>query len=167
MHSTGTPPDAAKTHCVRLPAEAERVWYLLVRWLEEHGIVGSDGHSDGELSVTRIHLGRDDLEIMLRAHGEFDLAARVGTVTDEDLERIGRLGAYYAWSEDVIALDDRGMGGTRACALAAIDVIECSGRELRWSRANEPSSEPDPVERLRDREIRARGARLRKADSED
>jgi len=38
------------------------------------------------------------------AHGEDDLAERVASITDDELTRIGRLGAYYAFSEDALAL---------------------------------------------------------------
>jgi len=41
---------------------------------------------------------------MLPEHGEEKLAERVLTVTDAELERIGELGGYYAWSEDAFEL---------------------------------------------------------------
>lgn len=66
---------------------------------------------------------------MLRQDGEHDLADRAASLTDEELRRIGTLGAFYAWSEDAFALGC-GMGGTRALALASIDVLERNGRDL-------------------------------------
>ena len=70
---------------------------------------------------------------MLRKHGEDDLAERALSLSDDELARIGTLGAYYAFSEDAMALGGS-MGGTRALSLAAIDVLENTGRDLRWSR---------------------------------
>ena len=70
---------------------------------------------------------------MLRQHGEDDLAERALALSDDELARIGTLGAYYAFSEDAMALGGS-MGGTRALSLATIDVLENTGRGLRWSR---------------------------------
>ncbi len=72
---------------------------------------------------------------MLRSHGEGDLAERAASLTDDELERIGRLGAYYAFSEHAMSLGGS-MGGTRALSLATIDVLEQSGRDLRLSRTD-------------------------------
>lgn len=74
---------------------------------------------------------------MLRSHSEDELVERALSATDDELARIGRLGGYYAFSEDAMAL-----GGTRALALAATDVLERTGRELRWSRT-ERERDPD------------------------
>ena len=63
---------------------------------------------------------------MLRQHGEDDLAERALSLSDDELARIGTLGAYYAFSEDAMALGG-GMGGTRAVSLATIDVLEDTG----------------------------------------
>ena len=73
---------------------------------------------------------RDTLARMLRSHGEDDLADRAASLTDDELTRIGRLGAYYAFSEDAMALGGS-MGGTRALSLATIDVLEDTWRDLR------------------------------------
>ena len=106
-----------------------------------------------------IRVKRDTLAVMLRSHGEDELAERVGTLTEDEMARIGRLGAYYAWSEDALALDGRGsMGGARALSFATIDVIEGTGRDPRHSRAWNSSEGPDPIERNRDRELRLRAA---------
>ena len=77
-----------------------------------------------------IRVERGTLADMLRSHGEDDLAARASSITDDELTRIGTLGAYYAWSEDALALGG-GMGGARALSLATIDVLERTGRDLR------------------------------------
>ena len=70
---------------------------------------------------------------MLRSHGEDDLAERALLLTDGELKRIGELGAHYAFSKQAEALGGS-MGGTRALSLATIDVLENTGRDLRWSR---------------------------------
>jgi hypothetical protein len=80
-----------------------------------------------------IHATREHLANMLPQHGEDELAERVLTITDAELERIGELGAYYAWSEEAFELG-LGMGGTRALCLATIDVLEGNIRELRQTR---------------------------------
>ena len=99
---------------------------------------------------------------MLRKHGEDDLAGRALSISDDELARIGTLAAYYAFSEDAMALGGS-MGGTRALSLATIDVLEHTGRDLRVSRTEwerEGSSfdrfaEDDVV---RDRELRRHAA---------
>ena len=68
--------------------------------------------------------------------GEEDLAESVSTITDAELERIGELGAYYAWSEEAFELLGGSMGGTRALCLATIDVLEGNMRELRQTRTS-------------------------------
>jgi hypothetical protein len=77
-----------------------------------------------------IRATREHLANMLPQHGEEDLAERVLTITDAELERIGELAAYYAWSVEAFELG-LGMGGTRALCLATIDVLEGNMRELR------------------------------------
>lgn len=97
---------------------------------------------------------------MLRKHGEDDLAQCAESFTDDEMARIGTLGAYYAWSEDAFALDS-GMGGTRALALATIDVIEGNHRDLHLHHTQIEiehfglSREPDERERETDRSLRA------------
>jgi hypothetical protein len=95
---------------------------------------------------------------MLRQHGEDELAERALSSSDDELARIGTLGAYYAFSEDAMALGGS-MGGARALSLATIDVLENTGRDLRLSRTEreceglsfEGWAEVDVV---RDRELR-------------
>jgi hypothetical protein len=105
-----------------------------------------------------IDVSREVLADMLRQHGEDALAERALSLSDDELARIGTLGAYYAWSEDALALGG-GMGGARALSLATIDVLEDTGRDLRWSRT-EWEREESPVDRFaeddaaRDRELR-------------
>jgi hypothetical protein len=109
-----------------------------------------------------IEVRREVLAGMLRQHGEEDLAERALSVSDDELARIGTLGAYYAWSDDAIALGGS-MGGTRALSLASIDVLEDTGRDLRLSRT-EPDVEGSSVDRyaesdrVMDRELRHHAA---------
>lgn len=94
---------------------------------------------------------------MLREYGEDDLAERALSLSDDELARIGTLGGYYAFSEDAMALGGS-MGGARALSLAAIDVLENTGRDLRCSRTRweleggRPDRFSDDV--VRDQELR-------------
>lgn len=105
---------------------------------------------------------------MLRQHGEDNLARRTSSFTDDEMARIGTLGAYYAWSEDAFALGS-GMGGTRALALATIDVIEGGRRDLRLHHGQVEveqfglSPEPDAREREIDRLLRAHATERQRA----
>jgi hypothetical protein len=114
--------------------------------------------------MAQIRVRRDTLADMLRSHGEDDLAERAASLTDDELTRIRTLGAYYAWSEDALALDGRGsMGGARALSLASIDVLEGTGRDLTSHRTDAElewgwSEQPLESERVRDRELRLRAA---------
>jgi hypothetical protein len=109
-----------------------------------------------------IEVSREVLAGMLRQHGEDDLAERALSVSDDELARIGTLGAYYAWSDDAIELGGS-MGGTRALSLASIDVLEGTGRDLRLSRTEDerPGSSSDRFaesDRMMDRELRRHAA---------
>ena len=84
--------------------------------------------------MAKLGVSREVLAGMLRQHGEDELAERALSLSDDELARIGTLGAYYAFSEDAMALGGS-MGGTRALSLAAIDVLENTERDLRWSRS--------------------------------
>lgn len=100
-----------------------------------------------------IEVERVVLAGMLREHDENGLADRALSVSDDELARIGTLGGYYAFSEDAMVLGGS-MGGTRALALAAIDVLEGSGRSLRRHHSQGEiawgmSEEPDADERVR------------------
>jgi hypothetical protein len=56
------------------------------------------------------------------------------TTTNEELDRIGILGAHYAFS--AVAMEHGGsMGGARALSLAALDVLERTDRDLRRTRS--------------------------------
>ena len=110
----------------------------------------------------QIQIRRDTLAGMLRSHGEDDLAVRALALTDDELTRIGTLGAYYAWSEEAIALGGS-MGGARALSLATIDVIEGTQRDLRWHHTKAEiefgfSERPDADERAADRALRVHAA---------
>lgn len=105
-----------------------------------------------------LRVSRETLAGMLREHGEDDLAELALFLSDDELARIGTLGAYYAFSEDAMALGGS-MGGTRALSLATIDVLEDTGRDLRRSRTERelPSGRPDRFiegDLVRDRELR-------------
>jgi hypothetical protein len=112
--------------------------------------------------MAKLGVSREVLAGMLRQHGEDDLAERALCLSDDELARIGTLGAYYAFSEDTVALGGS-MGGARALSLATIDVLEDTGRDLRWSRA-ESERERSSVDRfaeddvVRDRELRRHAA---------
>jgi len=99
---------------------------------------------------------------MLRTHREDDLAERAPSLSDDELARIGTLAAYYAFSENAMALGGS-MGGSRALSLATIDVLEETGRDLRWSRT-EWEREGSSFDRfaegdvVRDRELRRHAA---------
>ena len=112
--------------------------------------------------MAKLGVSREVLAGMLREHGEDDLAERALSLSDDELARIGTLGAYYAFSEDAMALGGS-MGGTRALSLATIDVLEDTGRDLRWSRT-EREREGSSFDRfaeddvVRDRELRRHAA---------
>jgi hypothetical protein len=113
--------------------------------------------------MVAIRVQRDTLAEMLRSHGEDDLADRSSSLTDDELARIGTLGAYYAWSEDAMKLVRGSMGGARALSLATVDVIEGTGRDLHCDRSKGElaagwPSELDESERTRDQELRRRAA---------
>lgn len=105
-----------------------------------------------------LEVEREVLAGMLRAHDEDELAERALSLSDDELARIGTLGGYYAFSEDAMALGGS-MGGTRALALATIDVLDGTGRNLRRDHTQQEvawgwSEKPDAEERIRDRELR-------------
>jgi CDI immunity proteins len=113
--------------------------------------------------MAKLGVSREVLAGMLRKHGEDDLAERALSSSDDELARIGTLGAYYAFSEDAMALGGS-MGGARALSLATIDVLEDKGRDLRWSRT-EWEREGSSFDRfaegdvVRDRELRRHAAK--------
>ncbi len=109
--------------------------------------------------MAKLGVQRDSLAQMLSRHGEQELAARVMSCTDHELNRIQTLGAYYAFSDRAMALGGS-MGGTRALSLATIDVLEQSGRDLNISRTTFDLQGGDPdrfteVDRVRDAALRA------------
>lgn len=115
-----------------------------------------------------LRVSRIGLAGMLRKHGEDRLADRVASITDDELTRIGRLGYYYAFSEDALAFGGS-MGGTRALSLATIDVLEGTGRDLRRHHTDLElewgwSEEPDARERAEDRELRRHAAEKQQPD---
>lgn len=109
--------------------------------------------------MARLGVQREVLANMLRSHGEGEIAERALSLTDDQLARIGTLGAYYAFSEDAMTLGGS-MGGTRALALATIDVLDGTGRDLRLSRTERElelssADEWTEVDVARDRALRA------------
>jgi hypothetical protein len=123
----------------------------------DHGQMGGYGRRMAKLGVSR-----EVLAGMLRRYGEDELAGRALSLSDDELARIGTLGAYYAFSEDAMALGGS-MGGSRALSLATIDVLENTQRDLRWGR-NEWERDESAFDRfaehdvLRDRELRRHAA---------
>ncbi|HUA10392.1 MAG TPA: hypothetical protein VMA83_00125 [Solirubrobacteraceae bacterium] len=86
----------------------------------------------------------------------------MASLTDDELTRIGRLGGYYAFSEDALALVGN-MGGSRALSLATIDALEDTGRDLRRHHTDAElawgsSEEPDASEAAQDRALRRHAA---------
>ena len=79
----------------------------------------------------RIGVRRNTLANMLCSHGEDDLAECALSLTGDELTRVGTLGAYYAWSEQALALGGS-MRGARALSL-----------EVRWR-----SERAAPVKRV-------------------
>jgi hypothetical protein len=112
--------------------------------------------------VMAIQVERDVLAAMLRSHGEDELAERAAALSDDELARIGRLGAYYAWSEDALMLGIS-LGGARALSMATIDVLEETGRDLRRystdvERGRGFPEQPSERERARELDLRRQGA---------
>jgi contact-dependent growth inhibition (CDI) system CdiI-like immunity protein len=83
--------------------------------------------------MAMLGVSREALARMLREHGEDELAERAPSLSDDELARIGTLANYYAFSQDAMAFGGS-MGGSRALSLAALDVLESTGRDLRLSR---------------------------------
>lgn len=112
--------------------------------------------------MPRIGVTREVLARMLRAYDEHDLAGRAASLTDQELQRIGTLGAFYAWSEEAFELGF-GMGGSRALALASVDVLESNGRNLRRQHSESEvamgfAETPDSAGLERELELRRRAA---------
>jgi hypothetical protein len=113
--------------------------------------------------MAMLGVSREVLAGMLGQHGEDRLAGRALSLSDDELARIGTLGAYYAFSEDAMALGGS-MGGARALSLATIDVLEDTGRDLRWSRP-ESEREQSPIDRFAQEDaVRDRGLRRHAAE---
>jgi hypothetical protein len=104
--------------------------------------------------VTREQLAHS----FLPQYGEANLAERVLTITDGELDRIGELAAYYAWSQDALELFGGSMGGTRAMCLATIDVLEGNMRDPRLSQSLQESRwdtpKPDSIQLEQEHSLR-------------
>jgi len=99
-----------------------------------------------------MQFSRNTLVRALLAHDEDDLAERVPTVTDEELQRIGQIAGDYAFPAEVLAPGPTSsMGTTRAISLAAVDVLEGAPRKLRRDlmQRRGPAAEEDALRRLR------------------
>jgi hypothetical protein len=68
-----------------------------------------------------VQFGRRSLVRALLAHDEDELAERVPTVTDDELQRIGHIAGDYAFPEEVLTGSASSLGTTRAISLAAMD----------------------------------------------
>lgn len=96
-----------------------------------------------------LHVRRDTLLRVLLAHGESQLAERVPSLTDEDLERIGKGAGHYAFSREHGLASGTSMGSSRAISLATVDVLEGAPRELhRKEGQRDRSAEEDALRRL-------------------
>jgi hypothetical protein len=86
----------------------------------------------------------------LLAHDEDDLAERVPSVTDEELERIGQRAGDYAFSAEHALPSGSSMGTLRAISLAAVDVLEGASRELHRKNSHRrgPAAEAEALRRL-------------------
>jgi hypothetical protein len=120
-----------------------------------------------ERSVPRLRVTREQLARMLHTHGEVDLAERVLSISDTELDRIGALAGYYAWSDEAFAVIGGSMGGVRAGCLATIDVLEGTMRDLHQTRTQSELEQGWPaelsdVELARERSLRLRGTTGRK-----
>lgn len=113
-----------------------------------------------ELLAASLGVSREQLARMLVEYGENDLAGRALSFSDDEMARIGTLGAYYAFSEDAIAVGGS-MGGARALALATVDVVDRSGRNLRPHHNSDRdvcwgfSEQPSEADTAGDRELRS------------
>lgn len=88
------------------------------------------------MSGPRMRATREQLsQHFLPQYREVELAERVMTITDAQLDRICELAAYYAWSDDALELLGGSMGGARAACLATVDVLEGSMRDLHQSQS--------------------------------
>jgi hypothetical protein len=109
----------------------------------------------------RLRATREQLaHSLLPQYGEVDLAERVLTITDAELDPIGELAAYYAWSDDALKLLDGSIGGIRAVCLATIDVLEGNIRDPRQSQSQQErhwgTPEPQPVQIEQEHSLRLR-----------
>jgi hypothetical protein len=81
-----------------------------------------------------IFVTRDILADDLTAYGEDELAQRVLTIGDEDLRRIWERAGYYATADEHASPSGNGMILAKACALAAVEILEGASRDLRRKR---------------------------------
>ncbi len=127
--------------------------------------------SDDECAqlAPRLGVSRDQLAQTMVQYGEDSLARQASTFSDEVMDRVGTLGAYYAFSKDAMDLGGS-MGGARALALATVDVVDPGGRPLRRHHSDAElgwgsSEQPTETDAIRDRELR-RHARQRQVPAD-
>jgi hypothetical protein len=74
------------------------------------------------------------IAIDLRTYGEDEVAARVPTLTPEDLERIYERADHYLYSEAYARPSGASPYLAWTVAMAAVEVMEGKQRPLRWKR---------------------------------
>ena len=77
---------------------------------------------------------RDTLALDLRTYGENELAGRILAADDEVLRRIWTRADHYVYSDEHAFPSGASMLLAKAVALAAVDILEGSSRDLRWKR---------------------------------
>ena len=74
-----------------------------------------------------VSVRRELLEANLRTYGEDELAARISTLTEAEMQRIGEVADRYLYTPERPLI-------AKAVALATIEVLEGAGRPLKRSR---------------------------------
>jgi hypothetical protein len=96
-----------------------------------------------------LHVRRDTLVRALLAHDEEDLAERVPSLTDEELQRIGERAEHYAFSSEHAPRSGGSIGTSRAISLAAVDLLEGGSRKLhRTEGQRDRSAEEGALRRM-------------------
>ena len=78
---------------------------------------------------------RETIAWDLREFGEDKVASKLLEISDQDYRKIGERAFYYACQPANPANpNSKGIMMAKACALAAVEVIEGAPRPLRWKR---------------------------------
>lgn len=109
--------------------------------------------------MARLGFERSTLEGGLQGYGEDELAERAATMSEAQIAEVGERAGHYAFSEEALSFGGS-MGGMRALALAAVDVLEGGERDLRvtrndFERKHGWPTELSDEERVRDQAVRA------------